>query len=523
MVLKALKNKPFIANQFLKRNLSVLGTNHHALNEVANKELKNQKLVQQSQFSQFQGHQNFGNLKQGEIPESLKYVRPFEVTTISNGIRVCTESWPSQVSAVGVFIGAGTRNETIPTSGAAHFLEHLHFKGTKKRSRTQLEKEVENLGSQLNAYTSREHTLYHVLSFNQNMAHSVEVLGDMLCHSIYDNYHLELEKETIWQELLATNQDFMETLMESVYFNIYKDHMMGQPILGDIDNIYQINREMVVDFQQTNYYGENMVIVGTGNVNHQQLVELSEKNFNSVPRKAPKAINNTHKPEFHTSHLYMRDDEMMNSNVGVFYNAPSWRDNDFYSFLLLQRVFGSYNQERYAEYMRDVSRQSNSMHALLSESEDFTRQECIFSPYSDCGIFGHYFFGNEPFTRQMIHAGKCLPQVFSEHMSDLEVSRAKQKLFNELCMIESATDSLQQIGPQMLYLDRRVPKSEIAFRASNIDNKHLRQVCNKWFHNVEPSITNWGPSAGVSQVGPYKYFKVNSIDSLVDGSKQLQM
>lgn len=99
-----------------------------------------------------------------------------------------------------------------------------------------------------------------------------------------------------------------------------------------------------------------MVIVGTGNVEHQKLVDLAEKYFKIIPKKAIKEINNTNKPEFHTSHLYMRDDEMMNSNVGVFYNAPNWKDNDFYSFLLLQRIFGSYNQERYAEYLRDVKR-----------------------------------------------------------------------------------------------------------------------------------------------------------------------
>ena len=78
---------------------------------------------------------NFGELPQGEIPEPLKYERRFEETTLSNGIRVCSESWNSPVSAVGVFIGAGSRNETLETSGAAHFLEHLHFKGTKKRTR----------------------------------------------------------------------------------------------------------------------------------------------------------------------------------------------------------------------------------------------------------------------------------------------------------------------------------------------------------------------------------------------------
>lgn len=141
---------------------------------------------------------SYGQLPYGKIPEPLKFVRPYECTTISNGIRVCTEYWDTPVSTVGVFIGTGSRNEARHASGSAHFLEHLHFKGTRKRTRIQLEKEVENLGSQLNAYTSREHTLYHMLSFNENMPKSVEILGDMLCNSLYDNYHLEMEKETIW-------------------------------------------------------------------------------------------------------------------------------------------------------------------------------------------------------------------------------------------------------------------------------------------------------------------------------------
>ena len=103
-----------------------------------------------------------------------------------------------------------------------------------------------------------------MLSFNHGVSKSVEILGDMLCDSIYDDFHLQQEKNTIWEELLATNQDLFETLMESVYNNVYKDHMMGQPILGEIDNIYQITRDMVVDFHSTNYFGENIVICGTG-------------------------------------------------------------------------------------------------------------------------------------------------------------------------------------------------------------------------------------------------------------------
>ena len=92
---------------------------------------------------------------------------------------------------------------------------------------------------------------------------------------------------------------------------------------------------MVVDFHDTNYFGDNMCIIGTGNVDHQQLVDLSEKYFHTLPKKAPRKINNIDKPVFIPALLFIRDDEMVNSNVGVFYDAPGWKHEDFYSFLLM--------------------------------------------------------------------------------------------------------------------------------------------------------------------------------------------
>jgi predicted Zn-dependent peptidase len=163
-------------------------------------------------------------------------------------MKVMSEPSQSEVAAVGVFINAGSRHEKIENTGEAHFLEHLHFKGSKRRSRYGLETEVENRGNQLNAYTSREFTLYHMLAFKSDVPHAVDVLGDMLCNSQYQRYHVELEKETIWQELQATNDDSFETLMENVYFNVYRNHMMGLPILGEIDNIHKINRDMIVSY-----------------------------------------------------------------------------------------------------------------------------------------------------------------------------------------------------------------------------------------------------------------------------------
>jgi len=114
-------------------------------------------------------------------------------------------------------------------------------------------------------------------SFKDGMAHSVDILGDMLCNSAYLDYHVQMEKGTIWQELQATNDDTFETLMENVYFNVYRDHMMGLPILGVIDNIYKISRDMIVEYHQRMYFGENMTVVGTGAIDHQQLVDQVEQ------------------------------------------------------------------------------------------------------------------------------------------------------------------------------------------------------------------------------------------------------
>ena len=134
---------------------------------------------------------------------------------------------------------------------------------------------------------------------------------------------------------------------------------------------------------------------------------------------------------------------MVNSNVGVFYDAPSWKHEDFYSFLLMQRIFGSYSIDKNAEHLNDVKKQYNSMHAMVGDLPDVTRHECIYSPYSDCGIFGHYFFGNEVFTRQMNYCGVALPTIYSHYLNDVEVVRARNKLYNELMAIESCTDVLQ--------------------------------------------------------------------------------
>lgn len=234
------------------------------------------------QFSKAPIMDNFGELPTGEIPEPLKYVRDFKMTTLDNGIRVCTESWNSPTAAVGVYVDAGSRYETLDTCGTSHFLEHLLFKGTKNRSKNSFELEIENSGSTLDAYTSREHTLFHMTCFRNNVDHCVDILSDMVQNPLLSEEMIAEEKDTITTELEHSNKDPQETIMEAVHFNCFRDHMIGSPILGDIDNIQNVNKRMIEEYYYTNYVGKNLIIIGTGGVDHEQFVRSVAEKFKNI-------------------------------------------------------------------------------------------------------------------------------------------------------------------------------------------------------------------------------------------------
>mmetsp|Transcript_36850 Transcript_36850/g.27257 ORF Transcript_36850/g.27257 Transcript_36850/m.27257 type:complete len:124 (+) Transcript_36850:1216-1587(+) len=121
----------------------------------------------------------------------------------------------------------------------------------------------------------------------------------------------------------------------------------------------------------------------------------------------------------------------------------------------------------------------------------------------------------------MNYCGVCLPTIYSHYINEVEIFRGRNKLYMELLGIEAASDVMQQIGPQMLYFNRRIPRSEIAKRIAHIDGHIMKAVCNEWFYDAEPSFTNWGPIEQVSSVGSYKYFKVNTMSTVTNAHHTL--
>ena len=217
-----------------------------------------------------------------------------KVSGLENGLRVATENlpWNSNTVSIGVFIDAGSRYETEENNGSAHFLEHLAFKGTGKRTREQLEMEVEDLGGHLNAYTSREQTVYYAQVLRENINDAIDILSDIICNSTLDEQSIERERSVILQEMENVYGETKEELIfDHLHENCFQDCALGRTILGPVDNIKRINRNDLLEYINTYYTADNMVIVATGCIpDHDQFVNSIKEKFSSLNPTNP------HKP-----------------------------------------------------------------------------------------------------------------------------------------------------------------------------------------------------------------------------------
>jgi processing peptidase subunit beta len=377
-----------------------------------------------------------------------------------------------------VYVGAGSRHEDLESSGSAYLLEKMLFRGTTSRSKSDFQDAIENSGAILTTQTGREQSYYQLQVLRGDVTKAVKLLGDAVSNSVLNENELELVKEEVHHEHEDNYHRYFETLIENAHFNVYRDHMMGQPVKGDRDILHTLRVDHLREFHTTNFYGDNIVVVGAGNINHEEFVNQVNQHFASLPKQTSGKIKNRERAVFNPALLFIRDDEMVNSNVGIFYDAPSIKHPDYYGFKLLKHMLGSYRVDKNAEHLNDVHKQYNSMHALLGDLPDVTRQESLYYAYSDSGIWGNYFFGNEVFTRQMNYCGVCLPTIYSHYLNDVEVYRGRNHLFNTLLNRESPSQIAQEIGPQILYLGRRLARSEIAKRVAHIDNYHLKHLAN---------------------------------------------
>ncbi|BGP01588.1 Mitochondrial-processing peptidase subunit beta [Rhodotorula toruloides] len=432
-----------------------------------------------------------------------------QISTLPNGLTVATEASPSASTAtVGVWIDAGSRAETDKTSGTAHFLEHMAFKGTGKRSQHQLELEVENLGAHLNAYTSREQTVYYAKSFASDVNKSVEIIADILTGSKLESGAIERERDVILREQQEVDKQLEEVVFDHLHAVAFQGQPLGRTILGPKENILSIQRDDLASYIKKNYTADRMVLVGTGGVEHSSLVDLANKHFGSLssspePIKLGASSAKT-KPDFIGSEVRVRDDTMPTCNVAIAVEGVGWQSPDYYTMLVMQAGPRSFRFSRsiMGNWDRSLGAQSllSSRLSHIISSNNLANSFMSFSTsYSDTGLWGCYLVSeNVTNLDDLTHFLMKEWCRLSTHPTDGEVARAKAQLKASLLLgLDGTTAVAEDIGRQLVTTGRRNTPKEIEAAVDAVTTADVMRCAKKYLWDKDIAVAAVGRVEGL--------------------------
>ncbi|KAF8319688.1 mitochondrial processing peptidase beta subunit [Clavulina sp. PMI_390] len=421
-----------------------------------------------------------------------------EISTLSNGLTVATEAHPSaQTATVGVWIDAGSRAETDATSGTAHFLEHMAFKGTKTRSQQGLELEVENLGAHLNAYTSREQTVYYAKSFRKDVPKAVDIISDILQNSKLEASAVERERDVILREQEEVDKQHEEVVFDHLHSVAFQGQALGRTILGPKKNILSIKRDDLSNYIQTNYTADRMVLVGTGGVEHAELVKLAEQHFASLPVSSnPIALGRSTGPKtsFVGSEVRVRDDTMDTANIAIAVEGVGWRSPDYFPMLVLQSIFGNWDRSLGASPLL-----SSRLSHIITSNNLANSYLSFSTSYSDTGLWGIYLV-----TENLMNVDDLVHFTLKEwtRMSIAptvtEVERAKSQLKASLLLsLDGSTAVAEDIGRQLVTTGRRYTPKQIESSVNGVTVEDIQRVAQKYLWDKDIAIAALGRIEGL--------------------------
>jgi len=410
-----------------------------------------------------------------------------EVTTLENGLRVATDPIDSvETVSVGVWVGAGTRDERPEINGVSHLLEHMAFKGTERRSAQAIAEEIEAVGGHLNAYTSREHTAYYAKILKEDLELAVDIIADILQHSTLDADELARERTVIIQEIhqsLDTPDDIVFDFFQETAF---PDQPIGRPVMGSADLIRDMPRDVIKDFMGRHYGAAGMVLAASGRVDHARLVRLAGEAFGGLPagtqnhRQSVRYVGGDRREA--------RDLEQVHVVLGL--EGVSYSDDGFYGISVLSTLLGGGMSSRLFQEAREKR-------GLVYTIQSFH------SFYSDGGLFGIYAGTGENEVAELIPLICDELLKVCDRVGEEEVARARAQLKASLLMaLESTSSRAEQLARQLMVFGRPLPVAEIIERVDAVDVETVQKVARRLLTS-QPTLTTLGRLARVEDYGRF--------------------
>ncbi|PPR57941.1 MAG: putative zinc protease, partial [Alphaproteobacteria bacterium MarineAlpha4_Bin2] len=388
------------------------------------------------------------------------------VTQLKNGMRVVTETMKHvETVSCGVWIGTGARNEAAEINGVAHLLEHMAFKGTERRSAQDIVEEIESVGGHLNAYTSREQTAYYAKVLKENTDLALDILADILQHSTFDTEELERERTVVIQEIGQAHDTPDDRIFDHFQMTAFPDQALGRPVLGELETVGGMPREVVIAHMRAGYGADKMVLAAAGNLDHDAVVVRAERLFSSVPAKAHVMM----EPGAYMGGMHLEDRDLEQVHLLLGFPGLSYVDEQFYATSVMSTLLGGGMSSRLFQEVREKRGLVYSIYSYPSF-------------YRDCGLFGIYA-GTGPED-----VDKLLPVICEEirhlpnSLDNREIDRARSQLKAATMMsLESTGSRCEQIAQQLLVFGRPLTTQEQIERIEAVNLSAIQHVAARIF------------------------------------------
>ena len=400
-----------------------------------------------------------------------------ELATLANGLRIATDRIDSvDTVSVGLWVEVGTRHEAPEVNGVAHFLEHMAFKGTERRSARAIAEEIEAVGGHLNAYTSRESTAYYAKVLKDDLPLALDILSDILLHSSFDPVELERERTVILQEIGQANDTPDDIIFDHFQEGAYPAQAMGRPVLGSPDIVRAIGRDAVVAYLRDHYGASRMVLSAAGNLDHERIVELADRLLSGLPPE--RAV--TTEPACYVGGDCRQERDLEQLHLVLGFPGLPLDHPDYYAASVLSTAFGGGMSSRLFQEVRESRGLVYAIHSFAHS-------------YRDGGVFGIYAGTGED------EIGELIPVLCDETMrlaygfAPAELARAKAQMKAGLLMsLESTSARCEQMAQHLLIHGTPFDPADLVRRVEAVDDAAIARVVAQW-RNGPPTLAALGP------------------------------
>ena len=403
------------------------------------------------------------------------------VTSLDNGLRVATDTMESVESvSLGAWVGVGTRHERPEVNGVAHFLEHMVFKGTRRRSARDIAEQIEAVGGQINAYTGRENTAFYAKVLAEHSELALDILADILQHSVFDQGELARERAVILQEIGQAADTPDDIVFDYFQETAYPSQALGRPVLGRSETVSALDRRCLMDYLSGHYGPDDMVVAAAGRIEHGRFCDIVAKAFDALPsgggpEPEPAAYRGG-------DHREARDLEQVHLILG--FEGVGYHDPDYYASLVLSTLLGGGMSSRLFQEVREERGLAYAIYSFVSA-------------YRDGGLFGVYAGTSDSDVSELL---SVVVDEFAKLPSDIteeELDRARAQLKASVLMSrENSLSRCEQLAQQLLVYGRPLSLEEIVDRIEAVDCAGVGRVIGR-MRRTQPSLAVIGPTARV--------------------------